>query len=256
MSRLPPFRFYLIFWFLLIQTNLYICPKQIYIMAALDNTLGPFDRFKEWIELMEEDEDYSVDIDGPSRLSENEVAEAVDEIKESSGYRLSSDFIKYMSFCGTQLNWSRDNKIGGEFCLSQIRDIFSLEDWQQYTDDDSEEDKAIKKQFALLDQHPNAGDDMNVWLRLEGPDKMPPEIWFMERGEIWKMDNSFGEYIEALIDLKGIYNWQFLFIDTDFYYIEKLKKDMDAVEALYPDVDYTKYKKRYAELAKKSSANK
>lgn len=194
---------------------------------------------------------------------------SVENIKGMSGYTLPADLFGGIDVSGFHLNWHYEiNKLkkgGGEFNLRDFLLVFCAENSELQSKNDPSEIGAIKHQLSVIDEHPETGDDQFAAFRLEGPDKMPPEIWYWNRGVIFKMNLTYSGYLDALLDLKGINYWHFLFVDiiTNEYYgkyydkteykhiCDSLNEKINDLEFLFPNVDYLKYKQKLVELNKK-----
>lgn len=171
---------------------------------------------------------------------------------------------------GFQLNWSYEidghKQGGGEFDLRDFLLVFSGKSMELGSENDSPEIKNIKDQLSVIDEHPETGDDQFAAFRLESPDKLPPEIWYWNKGVIFKMDITYTGYLDALLALKGINNWHFLFAEDinneyhKFYYDKKLyvhiadglEAKINDLEFLFPEaVDYSKYRQLLLDFRKR-----
>ena len=194
-----------------------------------------------------------------------------DSIVEDSGYVLPDQLIAGTELSGSHFNWcyevAGNRQGGGEFSLSDFIITFCGGDMNLGSESDLQEIRSIKNELRVIDEHPETSDDQFAAFRLQGPDKMPPEIWYWNRGVIFKMNITYNQYLDALLDLKGINYWHFLFVDIerneyyDKYYdkaeyehiCNKLEERINDLEFLFAKVELLKYRQLLVELTNKVS---
>lgn len=185
-----------------------------------------------------------------------ELAEfCYEDLINDNGYYLDEKYMNYILVSiYSQLRYvcyhRNEVVFGGELHLYPLYDTLrSNADPQLWHDDmDSEKIKFLKT-LRVFDDHPDSGDfKLAAFSKLEGinPPNIP-DIYFYDRGEVYKMNLDYGEYLDKLLDLGGISDWQYLFCDVDkndrtFGEIFKeLEKAMSHLEQILPNRDYTEY---------------
>lgn len=113
----------------------------------------------------------------------------------------------------------------------------------------TEEEKALWKTFRVFDTRPEIGDGKMAVFSLQEGVSPPnePSIYFIDRADAYKTSLTFVQYFEAVLDLLGIANWQYLYTNIswndpmkkDIY--PKLKASLKALEKVFPEKDYNKY---------------
>lgn len=142
---------------------------------------------------------------------------------------------------------------GGEFHLRPLYDtLVSTKDpglWHKGMD---QQEIEFVKQFRIFDDHPDAG-DFKMAVFYMTPGKCPPaipDIYFYDRGQYWKMDGfDYGDYLDGLLGLFGVSNWQYIFCDIDMSQPEfesvfnELNTTLLHLSDLFPERDFEPYKK-------------
>lgn len=152
---------------------------------------------------------------------------------------------------------------GGEFNFSNLFLILELIDYDEklYFDGQTAEEKALWKTFKVFDSHPETGDGkMAAFSTQKGlvVDPDGPDIYFIDRSEAYKMSIKYGEYLDVTLDLMAIFNWQYLFCETEGkQMVVNLKKvlkelldDINYLEKTYPEKDLSKYRDLASEKLK------
>jgi len=115
---------------------------------------------------------------------------------------------------------------------------------------------SLLKSLSIIDQHPYSGDNLFTVICVDGG----KELYFHDRGLLFKMTLNYEEYLNCLLELRGGYNgWQFLFCEGSLenanHCGERFLKDMTTYlhhsTRLFPDTDFQKYQDRLFELRKK-----
>jgi hypothetical protein len=119
------------------------------------------------------------------------------------------------------------------------------------------EEKALLQQMRPFDSHPMTGDGAMAGLRLDpgtrGREGMP-EVWFyMISGDRFKMDLTYEGYLDALLDTRGFFDWQYLFSDVDIkrHYTDlggRLSTMLKVLPRLFPSTDMEPYRERLQKL--------
>jgi len=115
---------------------------------------------------------------------------------------------------------------------------------------------AFLKTMRVLDDRPDA-DDGFATLATFKKDAVD-SIYFHDGGEVLEMDVDFEGYRQALLDLKGLSEWQLLFVEPPkkkgarSYKASytRLTKAIDSFARIFTDVDFAPYKKRVKAAAK------
>ena len=179
----------------------------------------------------------------------------LDYLNKEFEYNLKEEFIEYMSVSGSQLRYIYSSKklnVGGEFSLTQIADALILKVAPTvFIQKTSAPDIELLKTFRIIDDHPFSGDfKMSVFSLKEGyspPNE--PEIYFYDRGSYFSMNVDYGGYLDALLEMAAISNWQYLFCEVDWnartnYDLKQtLKTGLQFLEIIFPNNNYEKYRK-------------
>ncbi|KZS38159.1 hypothetical protein AWE51_19130 [Aquimarina aggregata] len=142
----------------------------------------------------------------------------------------------------------------GDFNLENAyRSISKSKPHKIWNDSTPEKDIEILKQFRVLIDSPDAGDNKLIGFRLT-PGTYSEELWFYNRGQLYPMKLDYEGLLNALLETKGIGNWEYFFCDFDpkdslhKNILDMLRKDLSALKILFPDVDYTYYDKKISSL--------
>lgn len=180
-------------------------------------------------------------------------------IEEALGVAVSEDLRAGMNAANGAAAWwffetPDGKKDSGEFQLVALVEVFTYEqDAPLYSDDTPAEQKALLEKLKVIDQRPNTGDDKLAAFKVE-PGRMPPEIWFYDRGDCFRMDLGYLDYLDALVLTKGVSDWQYLYCDVDptdplrAGLRAKLERRLDALESLFPGRDYAALRERAKRL--------
>ena len=176
-------------------------------------------------------------------------------IEEAVGVAVSEDLRAGMNAANGAAAWwffeTRDGLTdSGELQLVALPEVFTYEqDAPLYGDDTPAEQKALLEKLRVIDQRPNTGDDKFAAFKVE-QGRMPPEIWYCDRGDCFRMDLGYLDYLDALTLTKGVADWQYLFCDIDHSdplragLRGKLERRLDALESLFPSRDYAALRER------------
>lgn len=115
---------------------------------------------------------------------------------------------------------------GGEICLKGIGEL--------------QRPFAAAPGWAVFDDHPNAGDGVLSLIRAQ---EGQWELGVFEHGSVTKLDLDVPGYMQALLDLRGAFGWQWLYADAAAARKKKLSVLLDQVE-LYFATDITAYRAR------------
>lgn len=189
---------------------------------------------------------------------------AFDEIETHLGYPLADYFRDYFFASeAIALHWDYEldgeEENGGEFRLSNLFNVFTSDDSKLWIDEMSEQEKEFYRKLRPFDDHPYMGDGTMGVFKLE-PGVASPEIWFYNvSNKSYKMDLTYNEYVECLIDTRGFFGWQYLFCDIDIrkHYTDlpgELAKMLDVLPRLFPDTNFDKYRQRYEKLMQRKSS--
>lgn len=111
------------------------------------------------------------------------------------------------------------------------------------------EEIALWKTFRVLDTRPEIGDGKLAVYSIQNGIAPPnePSIYYIDRALAYKTNLTFNEYYEAVLDMLGIADWQYLFtevslgdLQADGIY-QKLKKSLEALQKAFPNKDYSRY---------------
>lgn len=94
---------------------------------------------------------------------------------------------------------------GGEFHLRLIYDVVKGDIPLEYIN--------VKlPNFMVFEDHPNAGDGLLVGITFNENQQL--EIWLYDNGIVYPLNLNLKQYFEELVQHKGLYNWQYLFVDA------------------------------------------
>jgi hypothetical protein len=74
-----------------------------------------------------------------------------------------------------------------------------------------------------------------------------PAIYYINRALAYKTNLTFNGYYEAVADMLGIADWQYLFTEVSLEELKadgiypKLKNALEALQKAFPDKDYSRY---------------
>ncbi len=111
------------------------------------------------------------------------------------------------------------------------------------------EEIALWKTFRIFDTRPEIGDGKLAVYSIQKGVAPPnePAIYYINRAVAYKTNLTFNGYYEAVLDLLGIADWQYLFTEVsaddlkaDGIY-QKLKQALEALQKAFPDKDYSRY---------------
>ncbi|NEO71295.1 hypothetical protein [Moorena sp. SIO3H5] len=148
---------------------------------------------------------------------------SVNKLKTRFGFDISQGYEKFIDVSlYTHLRFvyyiNREVCGGGEFHLRPIYDtVISTQDPELWNEGMTQQEIEFLKYFRVFDDHPDSGDFKLAAFHLTPGVSPPafPDIYFYDRGEYWKMNLDYGGYLDALLGLLGVSNWQYLFCDVD-----------------------------------------
>jgi hypothetical protein len=183
------------------------------------------------------------------------------KIEERAGIKLDVSFNDYLfmadelSLCWDyELDDDEDN--GGEFRLINLLNVFALKPQMLWTEDMAEKEQQLLRKHYPFDDHPVTGDGAMGTFKIE-PGANDPEVWFFKMpDERYRMDLTYREYLDCLLETRGYFEWQYLFCDVDIKrhptdLAGRLEKMLQDLPKLYPETDFTKYDERFKALNKK-----
>jgi|GEM_PF-1118518 len=111
------------------------------------------------------------------------------------------------------------------------------------------EEIALWKTFRILDTRPEIGDGKLAVFSIQNGIVPPnePAIYYINRALAYKTNLTFNGYYEAVLDMLGIADWQYLFTEValddlkaDGIY-QNVKESLEALQKAFPDKDYSRY---------------
>ncbi|WP_300492185.1 hypothetical protein [Flavobacterium sp.] len=111
------------------------------------------------------------------------------------------------------------------------------------------EEIALWKTFRILDGRPEIGDGKLAVYSIQNGVAPPnePAIYYINRALAYKTNLTFNGYYEAVLDMLGIADWQYLFTEValedlkaDGIY-QNVKESLEALQKAFPDKDYSRY---------------
>lgn len=93
---------------------------------------------------------------------------------------------------------------GGEFHLRSIYDVVKGDIPLEYSN--------VKlPNFMVFEDHPQAGDGLLVGITFNENQQL--ELWLYQNSVVYPLDLDLKQYFEELVRHRGLYNWQYLFVD-------------------------------------------
>ncbi len=150
-------------------------------------------------------------------------------------------------------NYKLNNQLitGGEISIRMIDGILVDTTKTDFADRLTKYEKKIYADgFRFFDAHPHAGDGKKAAIKVENG-TIVDKVWYVHtiHEEMWPMELNYSEYIEHTLHLKGLYNWQYLFIDKKLdswgFDLSLLGKRLKDYTQLFPESDVTRYSQLY-----------
>ncbi|NEQ10872.1 MAG: hypothetical protein F6K37_34645 [Moorea sp. SIO4E2] len=213
--------------------------------------------FQTLIDQMKQHSSFEIIADEIVANYEEGLAElSVNELRMSFGFNLTQNFEKYIDVSlHTHLRFvyyiNGDVSGGGEFHLSPIADsLTSTQDPELWHEGMTQQEIEFLKYFRVFDDHPDSGDFKLAAFHLTPGVSPPafPDIYFYDRGEYWKMNLDYGGYLDGLLGLLGVSNWQYLFCDVDMTQpkyeslFNELNNTLNQLTKLFPARDFETYR--------------
>ncbi len=111
------------------------------------------------------------------------------------------------------------------------------------------EELALWKTFRILDGRPEIGDGKLAVYSIQNGVAPPnePAIYYINRALAYKTNLTFNGYYEAVLDMLGIADWQYLFTEVALEDLkaggiyQNVKESLEALQKAFPDKDYSRY---------------
>jgi len=111
------------------------------------------------------------------------------------------------------------------------------------------EEIALWKTFRILDTRPEIGDGKVAVYSIQNEIAPPnePVIYYINRALAYKTNLTFNGYFEAVLDMLGIADWQYLFTEVSLEDLkadgiyQNLKESLEALQNAFPNKDYSSY---------------
>lgn len=141
---------------------------------------------------------------------------------------------------------------GGEFHLTPLDSALrSTRDPDLWNEGMARDQRDFLKALRIFDDHPDAGDSkMGAFHLAPGvsPPAIPP-IYFYDAGDCTRMSVDYGGYLDGLLGLFGVSNWQYLFCDPSHLSVERrseiyggLRTTLQHFTRLFPRRDFERYR--------------
>lgn len=138
-----------------------------------------------------------------------------------------------------------------EFNIEKLYSGLSLLDFDEklWFKGQSPEEIALWKTFRILDTRPEIGDGKLAVYSIQNGIAPPnePTIYYINRAIVYKTNLTFNRYYEAVLDMLGIADWQYLFTEVSLADLkadgtfQNLKESLEALQKAFPDKDYNRY---------------
>lgn len=111
------------------------------------------------------------------------------------------------------------------------------------------EEIALWKTFRVLDTRPEIGDGKLTVYSIQNGIAPPnePAIYYINKALSYKTNLTFNEYYQAVLDMLGIADWQYLFTEVSLQDLQadgiyqNLKDSLEALQKAFPNKDYSRY---------------
>ncbi|WP_426473909.1 hypothetical protein [Chryseobacterium balustinum] len=138
-----------------------------------------------------------------------------------------------------------------EFNIEKLYSGLSLLDYDEklWFKGQTPEEIALWKTFRVLDARPEIGDGKLAVYSIQNGIAPPnePAIYYINRALAYKTNLTFNGYFEAVADMLGIADWQYLFTEVSLEDLKadgiykNLKESLQALQKAFPDKDYSRY---------------
>eukprot|EP01133_Synstelium_polycarpum_P009483 gene9483-11098_t len=138
-----------------------------------------------------------------------------------------------------------------EFNIGKLYSGLSLLDFDEklWFKGQTAEELALWKTFRILDSRPQIGDGKLVVYSIQNGIAPPnePAIYYINRALAYKTSLTFNGYYEAVLDMLGIADWQYLFTEVSLETLkadgvyQNLKESLEALQKAFPYKDYSLY---------------
>lgn len=130
--------------------------------------------------------------------------------------------------------------------LTSIEDDYDAKLWVK---GQTPEEIALWKTFRVLDTRPEIGDCKLAVYSIQNGIAPPnePAIYYINRALAYKTNLTFNGYYEAVLDMLGIADWQYLFTEVSLEDLKadgiykNLKESLEALQKAFPNKDYSRY---------------
>jgi hypothetical protein len=195
--------------------------------------------------------------------SEEGLAEySISDLRSHYGFSIPDhyvDFIEVSLYTHLRFVYYRGGKVtgGGEFHLRPLYDaLISTRDPELWHKGMDPQEIAFLKHFRIFDDHPDAGDFKMAAFHLMPGVSPPalPDIYFYDRGEYYRMNIDYGGYLDSLLALFGVSNWQYFFCDIDLSqskYVslfDELNDTIAQLSELFPQRSFEPYRERLSSM--------
>lgn len=144
-------------------------------------------------------------------------------------------------------------ELGGEFVLQDLYDAVNLPAPQFTTETANDRDLAVFSQLRVIDFSKYAGTGTFAAIRLEKHvDPLPmwyydPRLSFVPDRDsgLIEMEVSYCAYLDALLRVKGVFGWQYLFTEVSLGAVEfrrtvaRLRRMLELFPRIFPEHDYS-----------------
>ena len=189
------------------------------------------------------------------RTNEKKIAKEIGYINDA----FEVDFSEYLKgtfdlFGNTHFLWKeRKGVYGGEIHFLSLNDCF-YKDFNLTASAKNADEKSLLENFHPFIDHPITGDGLLTGFIID-QEKDKIESWFYDNGNLFRLKIDFLNCIKYLIQFKGIFYWQYFFIDYNIssknpIIKQRIKKTYKALTENYAtsiDSDIKKYLKKLIE---------
>ncbi|MFI9627314.1 hypothetical protein [Streptomyces sp. NPDC052042] len=143
--------------------------------------------------------------------------------------------------------------LAGEFQLVHIGEALIQESEEGSASAEATEVERLVSEFRIFETHPIGGTGTYTALRLT-ENQESPELWYFDlRQDPTRLHLGYGDYLDVMLRTKGLYDWQYLFVEPDpnnygmCVSLSYLRDGLDFLSREFPDDDLSDLRARLEE---------
>ncbi len=189
------------------------------------------------------------------KFTESEIQQYFSMCEEDNNLKLPDYFKEILFSDHYEIYWkytiNNTKKTGGELLFWTPMEILVNTLETDFSDKLTNYGKRIYQQgYRLFDGHPHTGDGIQMAIQIKNG-SITDRVWYVHtiHEEMWPLELNYGQYIEHSLYLKGMFGWQYLFIDKrlDAWGVDLtlLGQRLADYPKLFPGTDISQYLKIY-----------